>query len=185
MVLLVSLDRTHNETATNATITIQVNTMVAFSLNGKPQSVAVDADTPLLWVIREHLKLTGTKFGCGAGLCGSCTVHIDGESVKSCTVFAVQADGCEVTTIEGIGGPYNGFSAVQEGFRQEHGVQCGYCTPGFVMSAAKLIEERPQPSRSEAEEALIGNFCRCTGYRKILDAVVAAGKAAQSEHDPN
>jgi carbon-monoxide dehydrogenase small subunit len=149
--------------------------MVAFTVNGVRRELGVDPNTPLLWVLREHLKLTGTKFGCGIASCGACTVHIDGEAVKSCTVLAVQADGAEITTIEGLA--KNGeLHPVQRAFYEEHGLQCGYCTPGMIMSAAYLLEQNPNPSEQEVRHGLEGNLCRCTGYHNIVNAVLAAAK---------
>ena len=116
-------------------------------------------------------SLTGTHIGCDTSNCGACTVLLDGRSVKSCTVLAVQADGAEVTTIEGLSGPYDGFTAVQEGFRQCHGLQCGYCTPGMVMATTSLLSENPNPSEEEIRVGIEGNMCRCTGYQMIVDSV--------------
>ena len=145
---------------------------VAVVVNGRRTKRTVDARTLLVHYIREHERLTGTHVGCDTSNCGACTVLLDGKSVKSCTILAVQADGGEVTTIEGLSGPYDGFSAVQEGFRQCHGLQCGYCTPGMVMAATGLIEERKgQLTDEEIREGLEGNLCRCTGYEMIVRSV--------------
>ena len=144
---------------------------VDLTVNGRSRSVEVDARHLLVHVLREKLGLTGTHVGCDTSNCGACTVLLDGESVKSCTMLAVQVDGREVTTIEGVAGPYDGFSAVQEGFRQEHGLQCGYCTPGMIMAATHLLEENPEPSDEEIRHGLEGNLCRCTGYEMIVRSV--------------
>jgi carbon-monoxide dehydrogenase small subunit len=145
---------------------------VALTINGRSVRHTVDARTLLVHLIREHERLTGTHVGCDTSNCGACTVLLDGRSVKSCTVLAVQADGCEITTIEGLGGPYDGFSAVQEGFRQCHGLQCGYCTPGMVMAATSLIAESGGDlTDQEIRQGLEGNLCRCTGYEMIVRSV--------------
>lgn len=145
---------------------------VAVVVNGRRTKRTIDARTLLVHYIREHERLTGTHVGCDTSNCGACTVLLDGKSVKSCTILAVQADGGEVTTIEGLSGPYDGFSAVQEGFRQCHGLQCGYCTPGMVMAATGLIEERKgELTDGEIREGLEGNLCRCTGYEMIVRSV--------------
>jgi len=145
---------------------------VAITVNGRRSKRTIDARTLLVHYIRDHERLTGTHVGCDTSNCGACTVLLDGESVKSCTLLAVQADGGAVTTIEGVRGPYNGFSAVQEGFRQCHGLQCGYCTPGMVMAATALIAERDgQLTDSEIRKGLEGNLCRCTGYEMIVRSV--------------
>lgn len=141
------------------------------TINGQPFTRVVDARTLLVHFIREHARLTGTHVGCDTSNCGACSIMIDGESAKSCTVLAVQADGCAITTIEGLSGPYNGMSAVQEGFRQCHGLQCGYCTPGMVMAATSLIREIPDPSEDQIRHGLEGNLCRCTGYQMIVESV--------------
>ncbi|MBW3644498.1 MAG: (2Fe-2S)-binding protein, partial [Actinobacteria bacterium] len=129
----------------------------------------------LVHYLRDVLGLTGTNVGCDTSSCGSCTVHLDGDAVKSCTVLAVQADGAEVTTIEGLsaGGDLH---PVQEAFHRHHGLQCGFCTPGMVMAAVALLERHPQPEPDEVRRALKGNLCRCTGYHNIVEAVVAAGR---------
>jgi carbon-monoxide dehydrogenase small subunit len=144
---------------------------VTIRVNGRSSSATIDARTLLVHHIREHERLTGTHIGCDTSNCGACTVLVDGESVKSCTLLAVQADGCEVTTIEGITGPYDGFSAVQEGFRQCHGLQCGYCTPGMVMAATSLLAEQPDPSEHDIRSGIEGNICRCTGYQMIVESI--------------
>jgi len=145
---------------------------VEITVNGRRSKRSIDARTLLVHYIREHERLTGTHVGCDTSNCGACTLLLDGESVKSCTLLAVQADGGTITTIEGVRGPYNGFSAVQEGFRQCHGLQCGYCTPGMVMAATGLIAERDgQITDAEIRTGLEGNLCRCTGYEMIVRSV--------------
>jgi len=151
--------------------TITRNVTVSMTINGQPITRTVDARTLLVHFIREHARLTGTHVGCDTSNCGACSIMIDGESAKSCTVLAVQADGCSITTIEGLSGPYNGLSAVQEGFRQCHGLQCGYCTPGMVMAATSLLKEVPDPSEEQIRHGLEGNLCRCTGYQMIVESV--------------
>jgi aerobic carbon-monoxide dehydrogenase small subunit len=144
---------------------------VSVTVNGRRARHSVEARTLLVHLLREHERLTGTHVGCDTSNCGACTVLLDGEAVKSCTVLAVQADERDVTTIEGLSGPFGGFTAVQEGFRQCHGLQCGFCTPGMVVAATSLLSERPDPSESEIRAGLEGNICRCTGYQMIVDAV--------------
>jgi len=151
--------------------TITRNVTVSMTINGQPITRTVDARTLLVHFIREHARLTGTHVGCDTSHCGACSIMIDGESAKSCTVLAVQADGSSITTIEGLSGPYNGLSAVQEGFRQCHGLQCGYCTPGMVMAATSLLKEVPDPSEEQIRHGLEGNLCRCTGYQMIVESV--------------
>lgn len=144
---------------------------VTINVNGSTTTEHIDARLLLVHYLREQRRLTGTHIGCDTSNCGACTVLLDGESIKSCTVLAVQADQREVTTIEGVSGPFDGFSAVQEGFRQCHGLQCGYCTPGMVMAATGLLAEHSDPSDTEIRQALEGNICRCTGYQMIVDSV--------------
>ena len=144
---------------------------IALTVNGRRSRASVDARTLLVHHLREHERLTGTHIGCDTSNCGACTVLIDGQSAKSCTVLAVQADGSAVTTIEGLSGPYDGFTAVQEGFRQCHGLQCGYCTPGMVMAATSLLVEQPDPTPDEIRAGIEGNMCRCTGYQMIVESV--------------
>ena len=143
---------------------------VTITVNGAPRTAEVEPRTLLVHVLREHLNLTGTHVGCDTSNCGACTVWLDGEAVKSCTVLAVQADGCEVTTIEGIS--ENGdLHPMQQAFHENHALQCGYCTPGMVMTAIKLLEANPEPTDEEIRRGLEGNLCRCTGYENIVAAV--------------
>ena len=130
--------------------------------------------------LRERCGLTGTHLGCEHGVCGACTVLLDGDAVRSCLVFAVQADGHEVTTIEGLGGPDGDLSPVQQAFRDHHGLQCGFCTPGFVVTAEAFLRDNPDPTDGEIREAVSGNLCRCTGYQGILAALRAAADAANA-----
>ena len=146
-------------------------TMVKVSVNGRPVRAEVEDRTLLVHLLREHLRLTGTHVGCDTSNCGACTVLLDGDAVKSCTVLAVQTQGRSVRTIEGVEGPFDGRSAVQEGFRQCHGLQCGYCTPGMVMASTALLVENPDPTEHEIRDALEGNICRCTGYQMIVESV--------------
>jgi carbon-monoxide dehydrogenase small subunit len=147
------------------------------TVNGQRQQSEVEARTLLVHWLRDGLGLTGTHIGCDTTNCGACTVHLNGESVKSCTVLAAQADGAEVTTIEGLA-PDNGLHPLQEAFWEKHGLQCGYCTPGMIMAAADLLQRNPNPSEEEIRHGLEGNLCRCTGYHNIVEAVKsAAGKA--------
>ncbi len=161
---------------------------VEITVNGRRSNRTVDARTLLVHYLREHEQLTGTHVGCDTSNCGACTVLLDGRSVKSCTVLAVQADGGAVTTIEGVSGPYDGFSAVQEGFRQCHGLQCGYCTPGMVMAVIGLLEESAHGlTDDQIRQGLEGNLCRCTGYEMIVRSVRWAidhpASAAPSDSD--
>ena len=149
---------------------------VTINVNGTPQEAEVAPRTLLVHFLREQLGLTGTHVGCDTSQCGSCTVLIDGLSVKSCTVFAPQADGSNVTTIEGVAGEGGELHPVQEGFWEEHGLQCGYCTPGMIMSSINLLQANPNPSEQEIREGISGNFCRCTGYQHIVSAIQYAAK---------
>ena len=148
---------------------------VSITVNGKVHQEEVEPRLLLVHFLREHLGLTGTHVGCDTSQCGACTVHIDGASAKSCTVFAAQADGSEVTTIEGVGSQDN-LHPMQEGFWEEHGLQCGYCTPGMIMSAINLLNENPKPTEKEIREGIAGNLCRCTGYQHIVKAVQYAAE---------
>jgi carbon-monoxide dehydrogenase small subunit len=143
---------------------------VSLKVNGRARKVQVEPRTLLVHLLREGLNLTGTHVGCDTSQCGACTVLVDGRSVKSCTVFAVQADGAEITTVEGLaqGGQLH---PVQEGFWEEHGLQCGYCTPGMIMSAVNLLNENPKPTEAQIREGIVGNLCRCTGYQHIVNAI--------------
>jgi carbon-monoxide dehydrogenase small subunit len=149
-------------------------TEVSMSVNGKPVSGDVEGRTLLAEFLRENLRLTGTHIGCDTSQCGACVVHMDGQAVKSCTVLALDAEGAEVVTIEGMAAPDGTLSAVQQAFQDHHGLQCGFCTPGMVMSAAALLQENPRPTEAEIREYLEGNICRCTGYHNIVKAVMAA-----------
>ncbi|MGO8797880.1 MAG: (2Fe-2S)-binding protein [Roseiarcus sp.] len=144
---------------------------VALQLNGKAVSAEVEPRTLLIHFLREHLNVTGPHIGCDTSHCGACTVDIDGRSVKSCTMFAVQAAGAEVLTIEGIAGADGKLHALQEGFREMHGLQCGFCTPGMITRAYRLLKENPNPSDQEIRIGISGNLCRCTGYQNIVKAI--------------
>ena len=148
---------------------------ISVTVNGVTHEASVDARTLLVDFLREHLHLTGTHVGCDTSQCGACTIHIDGISVKACTLFAVQADGASITTIEGMAS--NGtLHPLQESFQEEHGLQCGFCTPGMIMSAADLLQHNANPSENEIRHALEGNFCRCTGYHNIVKAIQSAAQ---------
>ncbi len=151
---------------------------ITVDVNGKTRRLEVEARQLLVHLVRDTLRLTGTKIGCETGLCGSCTVIVDGLLVKSCNQLAVQADGCQVTTIEGLAGDGD-FHSLQQSFWNEHGLQCGYCTPGMIMAAKGLLDSNPLPSESEIREGLKGNLCRCTGYHNIVRAVQAAAKGGE------
>lgn len=151
---------------------------VDLTVNGKAMSADVEPRTLLVHLIRDDLDLTGTNIGCDTSSCGACTVHVNGESVKSCTMFAVQAQGLEITTIEGMADDDGTLHPMQEAFRQCHGLQCGYCTPGMVMAATSLLKENPSPSEAEVREGLEGNLCRCTGYHNIVKSVMSASGGA-------
>jgi carbon-monoxide dehydrogenase small subunit len=154
-------------------------TNVSMTINGKSMSAAVEARTLLIHYLRENLGLTGAHIGCDTSHCGACTVDVDGRSVKSCTMFAFQAAGANVLTIEGMAGAGGALSALQEGFREMHGLQCGYCTPGMIIRAHRLLQENPNPSESEIRIGISGNLCRCTGYENIVRAIqYAAAKMA-------
>jgi len=146
---------------------------IAVTVNGNVRQSEVEARTLLVHWLRDELGLTGTHIGCDTTNCGACTVHLNGESVKSCTVLAAQADGATVTTIEGLAGD-TGLHPLQEAFWEKHGLQCGYCTPGMIMAAADLLQRNPNPSEEEIRHGLEGNLCRCTGYHNIVEAVKSA-----------
>jgi carbon-monoxide dehydrogenase small subunit len=153
---------------------------IRVTVNGEAVESDVAPRTLLVHWLREELGLTGTHIGCETSICGACTVHVDGRAVKSCTMFAVQADGCEVKTIEGMG-ELGALHPLQTGFWEEHGLQCGYCTPGMIMSAAQLLADDPDPSEAEIRHAIEGNVCRCTGYQQIVNAVQHAARLARGE----
>jgi aerobic carbon-monoxide dehydrogenase small subunit len=146
---------------------------ISLTVNGKARKATVEPRLLLVHYLREHLRLTGTHVGCDTSQCGACTVIVDGRSVKSCTVFAVQADGASITTIEGLATDGQ-LHPLQNAFWEEHGLQCGYCTPGMIMAAVTLLEQKPKPSEQEIREGISGNFCRCTGYQHIVNAIQRA-----------
>ena len=148
---------------------------IQMTVNGVPRENDVEPRTLLVQYIREQLGLTGTNIGCDTSSCGACTVHVNGESVKSCTMLAAQADGTSVTTIEGLA-KGDQMHPMQEAFMQNHGLQCGYCTPGMVMAAISLLEENPNPTEEDVRIGLEGNLCRCTGYHNSVQSVLAAAK---------
>jgi aerobic carbon-monoxide dehydrogenase small subunit len=151
---------------------------ITVTVNGQVHAGSVEPRQLLVHFLRDSLGLTGTHVGCDTSNCGACTVHLDGDAVKSCTVLAVQADGGEVTTIEGLGSEGN-LHPLQEAFWEHHGLQCGYCTPGMIMAGADLLAKSPDPSEEEVREALAGNLCRCTGYHNIVKAVLSAAKGKE------
>ena len=164
---------------------------VSMTVNGKTMSAPVEPRTLLIHYLRENLGLTGSHIGCDTSHCGACTVDVDGRSVKSCTMFAVQAAGANVRTIEGMAGADGKLSALQEGFREMHGLQCGYCTPGMIMRAHRLLQENPNPSEAEIRIGISGNLCRCTGYQNIVKSVLwaadklrAAAASSESQAEP-
>ncbi|MGJ3262431.1 MAG: (2Fe-2S)-binding protein [Salinarimonas sp.] len=152
---------------------------IKLTVNGKAHEALVEPRTLLIHYLREDLGLTGAHIGCETGHCGACTVDIDGMSVKSCTMFAAQADGADIMTIEGVAAPDGTLHALQEGFREMHGLQCGYCTPGMIVRAHRLLQENPRPTEAEIRAGISGNLCRCTGYQNIVKSIqYAAAKLA-------
>ena len=152
---------------------------ISMTVNGKVRKALVEPRLLLVHFLREQLLLTGTHIGCDTSQCGACAVLVDGRSAKSCTLFAVQADGSTITTIEGLA--TNGeLHPLQEGFWEEHGLQCGFCTPGMIMSAVNLLGDNPRPTEREIREGITGNFCRCTGYQHIVNAIQSAAKKIES-----
>ncbi|WP_439523567.1 (2Fe-2S)-binding protein [Marivita sp.] len=149
-------------------------TKVTMTVNGKSVSGEVKGNTLLTEFLREDLRLTGTHVGCDTSQCGACVVHVNGEAVKSCTMFASEADGSEVKTIEGMANADGSLGVIQQAFQEHHGLQCGFCTPGMVMSAAALLKDNPKPTEAEVRDYLEGNICRCTGYHNIVKAIMAA-----------
>lgn len=153
---------------------------ISFVINGKKKEMAISPNTTLLELLRDHLGLTGTKNGCEAGECGACTVLLDGRPVYACLVLAPKVDGKEIITIEGIG-EEGKLHPVQKAFLTHGAVQCGFCTPGMILAAKALLDEKPHPSREEIEDAISGNLCRCTGYLQIVKAIEASGKGGKGE----
>jgi carbon-monoxide dehydrogenase small subunit len=147
---------------------------VTMTVNGKPAKGQIEGRTLLVDFIRDNLGLTGTHVGCDTSQCGACVVHVDGRAVKACTIFAAEAEGAEVKTIEGMAEPDGTMHPIQSAFQDHHGLQCGFCTPGMVMSAAALLAENPTPTEAEIRDYLEGNICRCTGYHNIVKAIMAA-----------
>ena len=155
-------------------------TQISVTVNGTTHDADVEPRTLLVYFIREHLDLTGTNVGCDTSSCGTCTVHVDGEAVKACTMLAVQADGRSVTTIEGMAESDGTMHPLQDAFHRNHGLQCGYCTPGMIMAAASYLQENPSPTDEEVRESLEGNLCRCSGYQNIVASILdAAGQATK------
>jgi carbon-monoxide dehydrogenase small subunit len=150
---------------------------ISVTVNGVTHTAAVEPRTLLVHFVREQLGLTGTNIGCDTSSCGACSLHLNGEAVKSCTILAVQADGAEVTTIEGMASADGTLHPMQQAFMENHGLQCGYCTPGMVMAATSLLKENPNPTEDDVRLGLEGNLCRCTGYHNIVQSVLAAAKA--------
>jgi carbon-monoxide dehydrogenase small subunit len=146
-------------------------TQVSMTVNGKAVEALVEPRLLLIHLLREDLGLTGPHIGCDTSHCGACTVDLDGRSVKSCTMFAVQAEGADILTIEGVAGADGTLHALQEGFREMHGLQCGFCTPGMITRAYRLLQENPDPSEDEIRQGISGNLCRCTGYQNIVKAI--------------
>jgi carbon-monoxide dehydrogenase small subunit len=157
---------------------------VRLVVNGEPREARVEPRKTLADFLREDCRLTGTHLGCEHGVCGACTVLVDGAATRACLVFAVQVDGAEITTIEGIAAQDGTLSPVQAAFRDCHGLQCGFCTPGFIVSVTAFLRDHPDPSEREIREALSGNLCRCTGYQGILDAVRRAASALREGEAP-
>ena len=155
-------------------------TMVSLTVNGRTVTKDVEGRMLLVELLREGLGLTGTHVGCDTSQCGACVVHVDGAAVKSCAVFAADLDGAEVVTIEGMANPDGSLSVIQAMFQEHHGLQCGFCTPGMVMSAAALLKENPDPTEAEIRNYLEGNICRCTGYHNIVKAIQAAAVEMQA-----
>jgi len=150
---------------------------ITVTINGKTHTADVEPRTLLVQFIREQVGLTGTNIGCDTSSCGACSVHVDGEAAKSCTLLAVQADGSSITTIEGMASADGTLHPMQQAFMENHGLQCGYCTPGMVMAATSLLAENPNPTEEEVRIGLEGNLCRCTGYHNIVQSVLACAKS--------
>ena len=147
---------------------------ISLSINGKVRSFDIEPRTLLVHLLRDHAGLTGTHIGCETSVCGACTILLDGQAVKSCTILAVQADGAEITTIEGLASEGE-LHPIQEQFWEKHGLQCGFCTPGMILTAYQILARNPKPTEAEIRQGIEGNICRCTGYQNIVDAIAAAG----------
>ena len=154
---------------------------ITLTINGKPYSHDVEPRLLLIHYLREVVSLTGPHIGCETSLCGACTVELNGQAVKSCSMFAVQADGAKITTVEGLAADGAKYHAMQEAFWNEHGLQCGFCTPGMIMASKQILDRNPNPTDEEIRQGLEGNLCRCTGYQHIVNAVRAAAAAAASK----
>jgi carbon-monoxide dehydrogenase small subunit len=155
---------------------------IHLEVNGRRQTCAVEPRTTLVDLLRDQLGLTGTHVGCEHGVCGACSVLLDGEAVRSCCVFAVQVDGQSVTTVEGLAPSRDQLSAIQDAFCEKHALQCGYCTPGMLVACHDLLQKHPHPNEAQVREAISGNLCRCTGYQQIVDAVLHATGSEGSHH---
>lgn len=153
--------------------------MIQTTVNGKPQKLDVDPSTPILWVLREQLGMTGTKFGCGVAQCGACTAHLDGQPIRSCSTPISEADGRQITTIEGLAGPEGALHPLQQAWIDAQVPQCGYCQSGQLMSAAALLRETPKPSDEQIDAAMSGNICRCGTYERIRKAIKAAASGTE------
>ena len=151
--------------------------LVSFKVNGKAASLDVPANTLLVTALREHLRLTGTHVGCDTAQCGACTVHLNGKAIKSCSIVAMQAEGADILTIEGVAHADGTLHPMQAAFKENHGLQCGFCTPGMVMNALDFAKSHPNPSEQEVRESLEGNLCRCTGYHNIVKSIMAGARA--------
>ena len=147
---------------------------VTMTVNGKAVTRSVKGNTLMTDFLRDDLRLTGTHVGCDTSQCGACVIHVNGEAVKACTMFAMEADGADIATIEGVANADGSLSVIQQAFQDHHGLQCGFCTPGMVMSAAALLKDNPKPTEAEVRDYLEGNICRCTGYHNIVKAILAA-----------
>ena len=152
------------------------------NVNGKTEAVDVEPETPLLWVLRDNIGLTGTKYGCGIARCGACTIHIDGQPMKACQLPASAAAGKRITTIEGLSPGPGELSPIQDAFCETHGMQCGYCTPAMILAAHALLSKNASPTREEIVEAISGNICRCTGYAQIVEAIALAAERMRGQN---
>ncbi len=158
---------------------------ISITINGEKHTLQVEPRMLLVHLVRETLNLTGTHIGCDTSSCGACTILLDGKSIKSCTVLAVQANGKEVTTIEGLVAPGDPLHPLQEGFKENHGLHCGFCTPGMILRAKELLEKNPNPTEEEIRWGISGNLCRCTGYNNIVKAIQYAGAKMRGEETPS